>query len=237
MKSRSLSVFLFVPFALLAQSAPPPKTVFVSVEQLAISGLLPGPPAAGSAAAAAELAEIHRLQESRTSEQITRAQADDAQEDIFIYRRQLGDGFTRENLPLTAKLSDHVHANEGVVVNPAKMFYHRARPYVADKTLNPVCKVKTDPNDFAYPSGHSTSGYLEALTLVMMVPEKREAILARADDYAHNRLVCGMHYASDIAASKLTAYATIGLMMNNRQFEEELAAAKRETRRALHLPE
>jgi hypothetical protein len=25
-------------------------------------------------------------------------------------------------------------------------------------------------------------------------PEKRDAILARADDYAYSRLICGVHY-------------------------------------------
>lgn len=66
-------------------------------------------------------------------------------------------------------------------MNPAKNFFQRPRPYLFDTSIQPVCKVKADRTDYAYPSGHSTTGYFEALVLVMMVPEKRDAILARAE--------------------------------------------------------
>jgi acid phosphatase (class A) len=89
--------------------------------------------------------------------------------------------------------------------------------------------------DYAYPSGHGTTGYLEGLVLTLIIPEKRDAILARADDYAHSRLVCGVHYPSDVVASKYVAYATMGIMMNNPQFKRELAAAKSEVRSVLGL--
>jgi acid phosphatase (class A) len=76
---------------------------------------------------------------------------------------------------------------------------------------------------------------LEALVLIMMVPENRDAILTRADDYAHSRVVCGVHYPTDVEASKSVAYAMIGIIMNNSQFKEELQAARAETRRTLGL--
>jgi len=76
-----------------------------------------------------------------------------------------------------------------------------------------VCMAKT--RDASYPSGHATIGYLKALALIEMVPEKREDIFARAEDYAHNRMVCGVHYRSDVEASKLVAYAVHALMTTN----------------------
>ncbi len=69
----------------------------------------------------------------------------------------------------------------------------------------------------------------------MIMPEKRDAILMRAVDYAHSRLICGAHYSSDVIASKSVAYAMIGIIMNNPQFKMEFAAAKGETRRILGL--
>jgi acid phosphatase (class A) len=74
------------------------------------------------------------------------------------------------------------------------------------------------------------------LVLIEMVPEKRDAILARADEYARNRLVCGVHYPSDIQASKLVAYSIHSVMDTNPQFQKELAAARVELRQALGLP-
>jgi acid phosphatase (class A) len=147
----------------------------------------------------------------------------------------IGAKFTRESLPLTALLSDHVHNDESVIVNPAKSFFQRPRPYQLDKTLKPACKVNANTTDYAYPGGHGTTGYLEGMVLALIIPEKRDAIFARADDYAHNRLVCGVHYATDIVASKHVAYAMMGIIMNNPQFRRELAAAKTETRSALGL--
>jgi acid phosphatase (class A) len=70
-----------------------------------------------------------------------------------------------------------------------------------------------------------------ALTLVDMVPEKRDLILARADDYANNRLICGVHYRSDIEASKLVAYTLHAVMANKPQYQQELAVARAEVQR------
>jgi acid phosphatase (class A) len=220
---------------LLAFSQTPTKVVFVTPEQMPVASFLPTPPANDSAATRAELAELHRLQDTRTPAEVAHAKADDAEEDIFIFRDVLGDKFNKENLPLTAVLGDHVHGNEGVVVNPAKNYFKRPRPYQFDTTLKPVCKTTPNTQDYSYPSGHSTTGYLEALTLALIVPEKRDAILARADDYAHSRLVCGVHFTADPVASKMVAYATIGLMMSNPEFKKELEAARAETRKALGL--
>ncbi|HYA18354.1 MAG TPA: phosphatase PAP2 family protein [Bryobacteraceae bacterium] len=223
---RSLLVIAFLAPALLAQT-PRPKP-YVTADQLDVKVLLAAPVPNET-----ELPEVHRIQDTRTPADVRQAQADDAEEDMFVFKTVLGDKFNGASLPLTAALSARVHANEGVITNPAKAYFKRIRPFNFDHTVKPVCKVKDDPNDYGYPSGHSTSGYLEALVLIQIVPERRNEILARADAYAHNRVVCGVHYPSDTQASKLVAYATMGLMMNNVEFQRDLAAAKAETRRAL----
>jgi len=218
-----------------AQTRAPRQAVFVSAEQLDAWSIVPNPPADHSREGDAELAEVLRLQKTRGPEQIAHAQADDAEEDIFIFRDVLGDKFTAAALPQTALLSSHLHNDEGIVGGTAKKHFARLRPFNFDSSVKPVCKTNADVTDYGYPSGHSLTGYLEALALIQMVPEKRDAILARADDYAHSRVVCGVHYPSDTIASKLTAYAMMGIMMNNSQFKEELAAARNETRRLLGL--
>ena len=109
------------------------------------------------------------------------------------------------------------------------------RPFNFDGTVKPVCKTNADVTDYGYPSGHSTTGYLEALVLTMIVPEKRGAVLARADDYAHSRVVCGVPYTTDVVAGKSVACAMIAIMMNNPQFRKELEAARAETRLAVGL--
>ena len=206
---------------------------FVSAAQVNAFQILPEPPAATSETTKTELAELHRIESLRTPEQAARAMADDKNESIFIYQAQMGEVFTAARLPLTAAFSSRVKNDEGINSTPAKEGFGRVRPYNLDQTLHPVCTTKTK-ND-SYPSGHTTVGYLMALTLIDMVPEKRDVILARADDYAHNRLVCGVHYPSDLQASKLLAYSIHAVMANNPQYRQELAAARTELRQTLGL--
>jgi acid phosphatase (class A) len=196
--------------------------------------ILPPPPARGSATATAELTELHRIEGVRTPAQITQAQADDREEDIFVFETVLGPGFAAEALPITASLSSHVRKDESAASGPLKMIYHRPRPYQVDSTLHPACPLNPEPT--SYPSGHSLSGYLLAFTLVQLVPEKRQQIFDRADEYVHNRLICGVHYASDIEASRRVAYAIFGSMAASPKFQRDLAAAREETRRKLGLP-
>jgi acid phosphatase (class A) len=59
--------------------------------------------------------------------------------------------------------------------------------------------------DYGYPSGHALTGYLEALTQIQMAPEKRDDILARADDYGRSRVVCGVHYRGAMSDASKTA--------------------------------
>ena len=147
----------------------------------------------------------------------------------------LGEGFNAEKLPLTAAFGKRVGNDESVNANPPKTLFHRVHPYAADKTLNPICKTKT--KDDSYPSGHTTLGWLLGLALVQMVPEKRDEILARAEGFGRSRLICGVHYPSDVEASKRLAYATHAIMAQNPQYKSELAAARVELRAALGLPE
>jgi acid phosphatase (class A) len=206
---------------------------FIHIDRLPLATMIAAPPAPGSETVKAEFAELHRIQDTRTAEQVKAAQADDAEEDIFVYRTVLGAGFNAEALPLTAELSEHVHGDEPVASDGLKALFERPRPYQVDSALHPVCKLTTVHN--AYPSGHTLSGYLLALTLIQIVPEKKTEILKRAEDYAHNRLVCGVHTASDLEASRLIAYAMFGSMMQEPRFQQELAAARTEVRHALQI--
>lgn len=200
---------------------------------LDLRSVVPPPPPQDSPSMKAELEQLHRIEESRTPEQVAAAQADEKEQDIFVYRTVLGDKFSAADLPLTAALSAAVHKEEPAAGNPLKLAFHRPRPYQSDRTLHPVCDKTVIPN--SYPSGHSISGYLEGLTLAEMVPEKRDQILARADDYANNRLVCGVHYPSDIATGRQVAYAVFGALMATPEFRSQLAAAKTETRKKLGM--
>jgi acid phosphatase (class A) len=206
---------------------------YVDPSLLDLALILPLPPTQDSQTTKAELAYVHRVEQTRTPGQVAAAQADDREEDLFIFAHVIGPKFTKDDLPLTAALSVHVHNDEAVISEPLKGIYKRPRPYNYDSSLHPVCKTDKEPS---YPSGHSMSGYLLAFTMAQIVPEKKQEILDRADDYAHNRVVCGVHYPTDTEASRRMAYVIFGNMMANSRFQRELAAARAETRAHLGLP-
>ena len=196
--------------------------------------LLPPPPSdKNSEAEKADLAELHRIEKARTPAQVAAALADEREMDIFVYRTVLGDKFSAANLPVTAKFSQEVGRIASAAIGPLKAEYQRPRPYQFDSTLHPVCNTTNRPD--SYPSGHAIIGYLQAFALTQIVPEKHQAILERADEYAYNREVCGVHYPTDVASGKQAAYAVFGEMMTSAEFQKALAAARAETRKALGL--
>jgi acid phosphatase (class A) len=216
-----------------SKGSAPKKATYIDSSTLHLDLILSPPPARDSSITTAELKELHRIESVRTPAEIKQAQADDQEEDIFIFKTVLGPDFTAESLPVTAAFSAHVRNDESAASSPLKGFYRRPRPYQVDATLHPVCALNPEPT--SYPSGHSLSGYLLAFTLVQLVPEKREEIFERADSYVHNRLICGVHYASDIEASRRIAYAIYGSLAASPHFQQDLAAAREETRRKLGL--
>jgi acid phosphatase (class A) len=219
----------------VAKAAAAPKVpYYIDPMVMNLSALVPDPPFADSPATKAELAELHRIEQARTPEQVAAAKADEADEDLFLFKTVLGARFNLETLPATAELGAHVKNEQSVAGAALKLIFQRVRPYNTDKTLHPVCALTDVPN--SYPSGHALTGYLEGLTLAEIVPEKRTEILARADDYAHNRLVCGVHYPSDVEASRRVAYVVFGYMLATPRFQRDLAAARAEARPALGLP-
>jgi len=208
---------------------------FVSPSQIHSFQILPSPPAADSAQTKAELEELHRIEAARTDAEAAQAVWDDKNENVFLYKTVFGDMFTPEKLPLTAAFAKRVKNDEGINTDDAKTGFHRVRPYNLDKSLHAICETKT--KDDSYPSGHTTSGYLLGLALIDLVPEKRDEILARAENYGYDRLVCGVHYRSDLAASRALAYAIHAVMTQSPQYQAEMAPARAELRAALGLPE
>jgi acid phosphatase (class A) len=116
-------------------------------------------------------------------------------------------------------------------VRAAKRTFRRPRPYVADSTLTPCIRDVQD--DLSYPSGHASYGYVMAYLLADMVPERRAALLERAGEFARQRMVCSVHYPSDLEAGRIAAEWLARRFHANPAYREDAAAAARELRAAL----
>ncbi len=196
--------------------------------------ILPPPPAAGSPQERAELDELLRIQDSRTSQQIERARRD-AKVDVLGFAGALGrpSGLKAASLALTLALFQHLGTDEFAVLDTAKRDFARPRPFTVDTRLHPIIARPRSPS---YPSGHATWAYTTALVLADMVPERRRPLLARAGEYAYDRTVAGVHYPSDVAAGRLAGITLAGRLFSCRPFRSEEAAARVELRKALGLP-
>ncbi|TAJ94069.1 MAG: phosphatase PAP2 family protein [Gammaproteobacteria bacterium] len=90
--------------------------------------------------------------------------------------------------------------------------------------------------NYSYPSGHATWGAMTGILLAAMVPEKHEALFARGWEFGESRFIGGVHFPIDVASGRVQATVLVALMMQNDQFQTDLAAARKELRGALGLP-
>ena len=67
-----------------------------------------------------------------------------------------------------------------------------------------------------------------------MLPKSLPALFADAARFAESRVICGIHYRSDIIASRSAAALMVQQMRANPAFQKDFAAAQAEIRGA-HL--
>ena len=204
---------------------------FATAKDIDLTQILPPPPANDSAETKAELAEVLRLQVTRTPEMEAQAKAD-AEEEVWRFANVMGPKFTKQSLPRLALFFDRVVATEGAVVDPAKDVWKRPRPHQLSDLVKPVVKLSSSGS---WPSGHATVGTLMGIVLSDMVPEKRALIMARAAEYAHNRVVGGIHYPADVEMGKIAGSVIAAIIMQRDDFKTEFAEAKSELRADLGM--
>jgi acid phosphatase (class A) len=195
--------------------------------------LLPAPPAADSAETRRELDELLEMQRRRTDVEIAAARAD-RKKDVARFYAALGFApQSAPSLPKLQSLTDAVESDVGQFVRAPKQRFRRLRPYEIESRLEPC--IDDVQGDLSYPSGHATYGYVLAYLLIEFVPERRAALLTRADEFARQRLVCGVHFRSDIEAGRTGARALIGMLHGSADFRRDATAAALELRAELGL--
>lgn len=212
-------------FPAMAQEAPAPT--ILSAADIDPLRLLPPPPPEGSAAQTAELAELHRIQETRTAARFGQAKWDNDHEDPSAFIPTLGPNFDMAKLPATARLLVIVDHEQSVAKKMAKAAFGRSRPWIVDPSLV-GCDHADDKPKTSYPSGHTTMGYAMAVVLADLLPNRAQAILARAQDYGESRLICGVHFRSDIVAGQALGTAVGVELLHAPALQADIAAARQE---------
>ncbi len=188
--------------------------------------VLPAPPAAGSAQAVAELAELHAMEAGRTPAEIADAKKDGATKNVTIFAEVLGPGFDLDRLPATRALFDQVRASQKSLVDRGKDEFRRQRPWIVDPSLQ-SCATNDDPLS-SYPSGHTSMAFAMAGVLARLVPDQAPAIMARAARYGQSRIVCEQHFRSDVTAGEALGLLIADRLMTKPAFGKAFEAARRE---------
>jgi len=71
-------------------------------------------------------------------------------------------------------------------------------------------------------------GFAAAAVLANLMPGNAQIILARASDYVESRLICGVHYRSDVEAGQVLGAVLVAKLMTKPAFVAEVEAARAE---------
>jgi acid phosphatase (class A) len=209
----------------------PAPNYYMNPAQVDFVHVLGPPPTIDSPEGKADLEAVLYAQRTRTAAEVESAQSDVCLS-IFRFADVMGLGFKAENLPFTVMFFQRVFYDDQHAVEAAKKSFNRPRPFVSDHDVSPVVERSANAS---YPSGHATFAYSTAILLADMVPEKSAQIFARATVYAHNRVIAGVHYPSDVEAGRISGSVIDNVLIHDHRFDADLARARDEVRHAIGL--
>ena len=196
------------------------------------AALLPPPPAVGSTAAALDQ-ETARAGLALRDTPRWKLAAMDADlrfpEAAGTFSCALGIAVSEQDTPRLYTMLRRILADAGRATYAAKAKYRHARPFMLDE--QPICTPDKDQElrmDGSYPSGHTAIGWAWALVLAEASPEQSNAIFARGLAFGESRIVCNVHWASDVVEGRIIGSATVARLHANSTFLNDLAAARAE---------
>ena len=194
--------------------------------------LSPPPPAEGSAALAADeeisrknlaLRDTARWQLAIQDTRLSFPQA------AGTFSCALGIAVTEQESPHLYMLLRRSLTDAAFSTAAAKNHYQRMRPFVVNQ--QPVCSpngTKRVKKNAAYPSGHAAVGWAWALILSEISPEQTDAILARGRSFGQSRVVCNLHWQSDVTEGRVIGAAMVARLHADPVFRDALEAARAE---------
>jgi acid phosphatase (class A) len=198
--------------------------------------LAPPPPAEGTARLAADVEGYKSTRALRDTARWRLARSDS---DLKFphaagtFSCALGVPIEPTTLPNLYELLQRTIVDAGQSTYPAKDKYRRPRPYAVygDAICVPEDAERLRTSG-AYPSGHASLGWVWALMLAELAPERADALLARGLAFGESRVICGVHWPSDIDAGRTIAAAVFAKLHSKPEFVAQMRAAKAEIAKA-----
>jgi acid phosphatase (class A) len=135
---------------------------------------------------------------------------------------------TPATMPRTTTLLIRTGIDGSLVASVPKKRFFRARPLIGNDAK--ICIARADwlNTNGSYPSGHAMMGWSWALVLAELAPDHADAILTRGRDFGESRVICGVHFESDVAAGRTLGSAMVSRLHADKGFLADLAAARKE---------
>jgi len=192
--------------------------------------LIPPPPAAGSAAFASD-EEISRkgLALRGTPRWKLAIEDGDLRQAPGTFSCAVNAPVTEQKTPHLYMLMRRVSTDAGRSTSGAKDYYSRPRPFMANN--EPICTPGEEESlrkNGSYPSGHAAVGWAWALILTEIAPERTDAILARGWTFGESRVICNVHWQSDVVEGRFMGAGTVARLHADAAFRVDLEAAKAE---------
>ncbi|MXO61208.1 phosphatase PAP2 family protein [Altererythrobacter salegens] len=219
----------------ISDEIPYPKGYLEAAAMPDSLALLPPPPAEGSAAKAADQEAYQQsLAASPERQAIAASDADLTWPHVVSgFEQVLGISLSDGSKPHTEMLLRRAMADAGLSTYRAKNNYQRVRPFVENNVG--TCLPKDEEalrSDGSYPSGHTAIGWMLALVLTELAPDREDALLKRGYEFGQSRVVCRAHWMSDTVGGRVTASATFARLQANPTFRAQMDLAREEMAKA-----
>lgn len=218
-------------------AGPRPVGAFLSETQRPdLVALLPAPPGEGTEAAAADRQASEQALQLANTERWDMAVFDAAMRapgGAAVFSCAAGLPLGAAETPLTWSLLRSVAIDVALTTAAPKRAYQRARPFTWNG--EPVCTpdgLKVLLKDGSYPSGHAATGWAWGLILAELAPDRADAILQRGHAYGQSRVVCNVHWQSDVDQGRVAGTAIVARLHGDAEFREQLDAARDELDKA-----
>ena len=144
----------------------------------------------------------------------------------------MGVVMSRSTTPEMAHLLLGILASEHYATRDAKHQYNRIRPFelFEETSLTPDDEVFLRGNG-SYPSGHTCYGWAVALVLTEINPARQNEILKYGYEYGQSRVICGVHFQSDVDAGRVMGAALVARLHTDADFLARFEKAKKEFER------
>lgn len=185
--------------------------------------ILKGPPESTSSNHALELDMVRNIQKSADEQRFRQAALDNNIDAFAIYGPIIGPDLTSAKKPEIMAVWTYAGRQMARNSNNAKDNFPRQRPFLVANDIK-ICIDKA-PNGSSYPSGHASWGWLSAQILARIYPEKTSEILGRGIDYGYSRVVCGVHFPSDVSDGRLVADSILMSLDRDPEFQRLLGIA------------